>query len=142
MGGGFGSSLDGFGGQLPAQAVAAQVDAVGVVDEAIEDGIGERWVAGDQVVPAVHRDLAGDQRGATAVAVLGEFQQVARLLRAKRLEPPVIQDQQLHRAQGAHQPGMPAIAAGQAEIGELDLSWESGERLLNYVAASKAQGLW
>ena len=24
----------------------------------------------------------------------------------------------------------------------VDLSWESGERLLNYVAASKAQGLW
>ncbi|MFK4048169.1 hypothetical protein ACI2KH_24950, partial [Roseomonas mucosa] len=31
---GVGSSLDWFGGQLPAQAVAAQVDAMGVVDEA------------------------------------------------------------------------------------------------------------
>jgi hypothetical protein len=37
-------------------------------------------------VPAVHGNLAGDQRGTTAIAVLGQFQQVALLLRAERLD--------------------------------------------------------
>lgn len=53
-----------------------------------------------------------------AVAILGEFQQVALLFQAERLEAPVIQNEQLHRTEGAHQPSMPAVAAGQAEFGE------------------------
>ena len=32
---------------------------MGVVDDAVEDGIGERGIA-DDVVPAVDRDLAGE----------------------------------------------------------------------------------
>src|SRR3954453_22673158 len=109
----FGSSLDRLWWQLSAQAVAAQMDAMCVVDEAVEDGIGQGWVAGDQVVPAVDGELAGDQRGAAAVAVLDQFQQVAPLLWPERLEPPVVEDEQLHCAERAHQPGMPAIAASQ-----------------------------
>ena len=54
-----------------------------------------------QVMPAVHWDLAGDQRGATAVAILDEFQQVMALLSGERLQPPIIKDQQLHAAKGA-----------------------------------------
>jgi transposase InsO family protein len=43
------------------------LDPVSVVDDAIQDRIGESWVA-NKVVPAVHGDLAGDQRCATSVA--------------------------------------------------------------------------
>jgi hypothetical protein len=39
---------------LFAERFAAQLDAVGVVDDAIQDRIGESWVT-DQVVPAIHR---------------------------------------------------------------------------------------
>jgi hypothetical protein len=62
------SSSDGFWGTLLAQAIAAELQAMGVVDDAVEDGVGEGRFA-DQVVPFVDRDLAGDQRGAAAVAV-------------------------------------------------------------------------
>src|ERR1700750_1517589 len=102
---------------LSAQRVAAQLDAVGVVDDAIEDCVGQSWVA-DQVMPAVHWDLAGDQRGATAVAILDDFQQVMALLSGERLQPPIIKDEQLHAAKGAHQPGVATVAACQHEIAE------------------------
>src|SRR5712691_44413 len=55
-----GSSGVGFGRLLLAQAVALELQAMGVVDDPVEDGVGEGRLA-DQVVPAVDRDLAGDQ---------------------------------------------------------------------------------
>jgi hypothetical protein len=44
---------------LFAERFATQLDAMGVVcvvDDTIQDRVGESWVA-DQIVPAVHRDL-------------------------------------------------------------------------------------
>src|SRR5512146_222558 len=84
-----GSSADSFRCVLSAQAVAAELQAVGVVDDAIEDGVGEGRLA-DQVVPAVDRDLAGDQRGAAAVAVLDDFQHIMALLGSQWLEAPIL----------------------------------------------------
>ena len=42
-----------------AHAVSGHVEAVSVVDEAIEDGVGQGRVA-DHLVPLVDGDLAGD----------------------------------------------------------------------------------
>ena len=53
---------------LFAERFATQLDAMGVVDDTIQDRVGESRVI-DQVVPAVHRDLAGNQRCATTVAI-------------------------------------------------------------------------
>jgi hypothetical protein len=56
------SSLLGcFAGARAPQAVAGEIDAVGVVHDAIEDGVGIGRIA-DQVVPLVDGDLAGDDR--------------------------------------------------------------------------------
>ena len=44
-----------------------ELEAVGVVDEAIEDGIGEGGLA-DEVVPGFDGELAGDQRRASGHA--------------------------------------------------------------------------
>ena len=94
------SSSDGFGGALLAQAVAAELQAMGIVDDAVEDGIGEGRFA-DQVVPFVDRDLAGDQGGAAAIAVFDDFEHVVALLGPERPKAPIIEDQELERAQGA-----------------------------------------
>ena len=55
-------------GDLLAQGITAQLEPVGIVDDAIQDRVGEGGIA-DQVVPAIDRDLAGDQRGAPPVAL-------------------------------------------------------------------------
>ena len=78
-----GSSGCGFGAPLLAQTVALELQAVGVVNDAVENGVGEGRLA-DQVMPAIDRDLAGDQRGAAAVAVFDDLQDVVARARAVR----------------------------------------------------------
>ena len=67
-------------------------------------------------MPFVDRDLAGDQRGAATVAVFDDFEHVMALLGPERLKTPIIEDQQLDAAEGAHQAGVTAVAAGEREI--------------------------
>ena len=49
------------------------------MNEPIADGIGDGGVS-DQLVPVVHRQLAGDQGGTQAVAVFEDLQQIVLLL--------------------------------------------------------------
>ena len=93
-----------------AQALALKGEPVGVVHEAIEDSVGDGGVA-DDVVPMLDGELAGDDRGATAVPVLHDFQEVAALLGEHRRQSPVIQDEQLDASKRLEQTSMPAVAA-------------------------------
>lgn len=65
------------GGAL-SHALAGEREPVGVMDEAIKDGVGEGGVP-DSLVPVLDRQLAGDDGGAAAVAVFEDFEQVAPL---------------------------------------------------------------
>src|SRR5215471_10469802 len=112
-----GSSGDGFGLVLLAQTVTSELQSVSIVDDAVEDGVGQGRLA-NQVVPAVDWDLASDQRGAAAVTVFKDFQQIVTLLGPERLETPIIEDQQLDAAERAHQPGVAADCSDQiADVG-------------------------
>jgi len=99
---------------------------MGVVDDAVEDGVGQGRIT-DQIVPSVDRDLAGDQRGTSTGSFLGDLQKVAPLFRTEGFTAPVIQDQQLHSAERPHQPGVTAIAVRQRQIGE-----QSGDTLVEH----------
>src|SRR5712691_9278033 len=90
---------------------------MGVVDDPVEDGIGKGRLA-DQVMPAIDRELAGDQGGAAAVAVLDDLEQIVALLGPERLQAPIVEDQELDAAERAHQAGVAAVAAGEREIAE------------------------
>ena len=71
---------------------------MGVVDEAVEDGVGVGRLA-DDGMPGRDRQLAGDDGGAPAVAVLKDLEQVVTGLGVQRFQAPVVQDQQLHGGQ-------------------------------------------
>ena len=64
-----------------------------VLNEPVEDGIAEGGLA-DHVVPVFQRQLAGDQGGATSVAVLEDLEQVAALWIGERGEPEVVEDEE------------------------------------------------
>ena len=70
-----------LGDELAAQRVALELDAMGVVDDAVEDCVGDGRLA-DHVVPPIDRDLAGDEGCAMAIAVLDDLQQVTALVRS------------------------------------------------------------
>ena len=77
------------------------LDAIGVVDDAVEHRVRDRWLA-DYLWPALHGDLTGDEDGLASVARLHDLQQVAPALGGEALQPPVIEDQQGDPAQAAH----------------------------------------
>jgi hypothetical protein len=52
-----------------------EIELVRVVDEAVQDGVGDGGVA-DPLVPAFAGKLAGDHRGSGAVAVFEDLEQV------------------------------------------------------------------
>ena len=112
-----GQSLDGLVGAWASQAVAGEIDPVGVVDEAIEDGVGVGGIA-DHLVPFVDRDLAGDDGRAAAVAFFEDFEQVVAGGGIERFEAPIVEDEQLDAAERPHEAGIAAVAAGEREIGE------------------------
>jgi len=80
-------------GPLLAQAFSFQLDAMGVVDEPVQDGVGQGRVA-DDVVPAVDWHLAGDDQRPGIVAIFDDLQQVALLLGDQRLGFPAARGQQ------------------------------------------------
>src|SRR6202142_3608981 len=100
-----------------AQALAGQFDAIGVMNDAVEDGVCERGYP-DQIVPAVDGNLAGDDERALVVTILDDLQQIARLVGRERLRTPVIEDEQLDARQGAQELGVKRVAVGDGEIRE------------------------
>jgi hypothetical protein len=111
-----GSGLSaGFAGSP--QALSGEIDAVGVMDQAVEDGVGVGGIA-DQRMPLIDRELAGDDGGAAAVAVLKDLQEVVAGRGVERLEAPIVEDEKIDSAERAQDAGVAAVAARQSEIGE------------------------
>ena len=94
-----------------------QFQPIGVVDDAIEDGVGESRVA-DDIVPLVEGELAGNERRAAAIAVLDDLHQIAPLVGGEPVRAPVVEDQQIGLDQGAEQAGEATVTVGKFEIGE------------------------
>jgi len=67
-----------FSGFVFAQGLAVEGDAMRVVDDAIEDRIGECWL-GEVLVPVRHRELAGDDGRASGGAIVEYFEQIGAL---------------------------------------------------------------
>lgn len=82
------------------------------VDQAVEDDVSVGGIA-DQRVPLIDGELAGDDGGAAAVAVLEDLQEVVAGRGVERLEAPVVEDEEIDAAKRAQQAGVAAIAARQ-----------------------------
>src|ERR1700730_15881085 len=70
--------LIGSGLLLLSEALSFEVDAVGVVDEAIEDCVGDRGIS-DDFVPAIDGQLAGDDDRTGFISALADLEQIAGL---------------------------------------------------------------
>ncbi len=94
------------------QAVTFERQPVGIVDEAVEDGVGDGRV-GDGLMPLLDRELAGHDGRAATVPIINDLQEVASLIRRQIGETPVVKDQQFDPGYGLEQAGMPAVTAGE-----------------------------
>ena len=91
-------SWPGLDGLLFPHGLATQCDAIGVMDDAIQDRVGKSGVT--QIsVPLLDRKLAGDDGAAALEAVVDDLQQIALTGVGERDEPEVIEDEQLEFGQ-------------------------------------------
>src|SRR5271169_1947771 len=90
---------------------------MGVVDEAVEDGVGVGRIA-DHLMPFVDRNLAGEEGRAAAVAFFEDLVEVAAGAGIERVETPIVEDEKLDAVEAAHDPGIAPVAASEREIGE------------------------
>lgn len=105
---------------LLSQALAAEFDAVGIVNKAVEDGVGERRIA-DHVVPMIDGHLTGDDRGTLLVAIFDDLQEIAALLVVELLRPPVVEDEQVGSGERLEDLRVAAVAARECKVGELSV---------------------
>src|SRR5258708_38781757 len=95
---------------LLSKALSFEFNAVGVVDEAIEDCVGDGGVA-DDFVPAIDGQLAGDDDRTSFISVLDDLEQVAALIGVERLRSPVVQNEQIETSDSAQHLGITSIGA-------------------------------
>src|ERR1700730_3983457 len=99
------------------EALSFEFDAVGIVDDAIEDRVGDGGVS-DDFVPAIDGQLAGDDNRTCFVATLDDFEQITALVGVERFWSPVVQDQQIKSCDRPQHPGIASVGASQCESGE------------------------
>lgn len=61
-----------------AHALSGEAQSVCIMNEPVEDSVGQGRVAND-LVPVLHRELAGDDCGTTAVTIFEDLQKVSPL---------------------------------------------------------------
>ena len=97
------------------QALARQLDAVGVVNEAIEDGVGVGGIA-DDLMPGRHGKLRGDDRRSAPIALFEDFEQVVAGAGVERFEAEVVENEQIGATKGFDEARMAAVAARERQL--------------------------
>src|SRR2546425_2754761 len=83
-------------------------------------------------MPLGRGKLARDDRGAAAIPVLENLEQVAALLVLRRGQAPVVEEEDVHASELAEQPAVGPVGAGEAEI----IEQAGGSAVVGAVAAA------
>jgi hypothetical protein len=89
---------------------------MGVVNEAVEDGVGISRVA-DEGVPFVDRDLAGEDGRAAPITFLEDLVEVTTGTGVEWFEAPIVEDEELDAGEAAQDAGIAAIASSAKSLG-------------------------
>ena len=85
------------------------------MDQAIQDGVSQRGLP-QVVVPVGHGKLAGHQRGAPAMPIIEDLQEVAALLGGEWSQPPVIDHQHIDFGEFRQDFDLTAITCGERQL--------------------------
>ena len=77
-----------------AHGFSAHLDAVSIVDQTVEDAVGNSGIA-DLLVPAGDRQLGSEDSGASLVTILADFSDITTLAFTEWRHGPVIDNQNL-----------------------------------------------
>src|SRR6266567_105643 len=96
---------------------ASEINAVGIMYQAVENAIGQRWIA-DLGVPFGDRHLAGKDRGSQVIALFTDLQEIAALLVGQRGHGKVIHDQHIDLPEPVQQRAKAAIGSRHLQAAE------------------------
>jgi hypothetical protein len=114
---------------------ALELDAIGIVHETVQNGIGESGIR-ESGMPCIHRDLSSDQGGTSSVSVIEYLQEITGLLDSQGVTQPVIEDEELGAGQGMKEFGIGTVDVRDGEIVE-----EAGSTLVADREAQTASGV-
>ena len=97
--------------------ITAHVNAMGVLDQTVEDAIGQRRIS-DLLVPARYRPLRSQDRGTHLIAVFTDLPEVATFGLGQRSHSPVVDYQDIDAAESREQVAQAAIRARYRHIAE------------------------
>src|SRR6516165_11974086 len=97
--------------------VALQFDLVRIMDQPVKNAVGQGRVA-DLLMPALDRDLAGEDRRVQLVAIFANLQEVASLRFRQGGVGPIVDHQQVDLGQASQKAAQAAVSAGQNQIAE------------------------
>ena len=99
----------------PTHRLAAQLDAVGVVNDAVQQGVGVSGIP-DLVEPTGHRDLGDQDRRRPVMAVIDHLHQVTPLIGRQARHHPLVDDQQPCARQLGEGRSVPACHPGDRQV--------------------------
>ena len=88
---------------------------MGVVDEAVQDGVGVSGIAID-LAPSRERELGGDDRRPATISLLENFEQIVTSASVEGFEAEVVEDEEIGAAEGFDQARMSPVAPGERQI--------------------------
>ena len=91
------------------------MNLVRAVQEAVKDCVGEGRVA-DVFVPMLDGELAGEERGACADAIIEQFEEVGALARTDGGDRKIVDHHEVHLGDGSQALAEAAIGVTQAEF--------------------------
>jgi hypothetical protein len=100
-----------------AHGFSFEVELVGVVDEPVKDGIGQRRIA-EVLMPMRQWELASDQGRAAIETVIQDLQQVPLLFVGQWRHGQIIEDQQIGLGELFEQFMVTAVALGDGQFAE------------------------
>ena len=107
----------------PTHAFAGQFDSMRIVNEAIHDGVGVSGIV-DDLMPTVHGKLGRDDGGASPISLLEDFEEVMPGAGVERLQPPIVEDEQVGAAEVAKDARMtPSPRASASSSKSLGTRW-------------------
>ena len=95
---------------LSSHAVSLEFVAAGIVNDPIENGVGDGGFA-NHVMPTRDGQLGGDDGGSPMIALIEELEQIEPLLVGQPMRAPVVEDQQLDVCQLVDEAGKAPIEA-------------------------------
>ena len=91
-----------------------EFQALGIVNDAVQDGVCQGGV-GNAQVPVGHRDLAGEESGTMSEAIVKDFEQILGIWDGDGIAHPVVEDQEAGSGQGTQEISERAVLVGKGE---------------------------